>query len=57
MGEIGVPGENHQSAASQTNYITIDEGKTINLKKSTGNYQNEIQFDINLTFTSTTRYK
>jgi hypothetical protein len=33
VGETGVPGENHQSAASQTNYITIDEGETINLKK------------------------
>jgi hypothetical protein len=31
--ETGVPGENHQSAASQTNYITIDERETINLKK------------------------
>jgi len=30
VGETGVPGENHQSAASQTNYITIDEGETIN---------------------------
>jgi hypothetical protein len=37
VGETGVPGENHQSAASQTNYITIDEGETINLKKSTVN--------------------
>jgi hypothetical protein len=35
--ETGVPRENHQSAASHTNYITIDEGETINLKKNTGN--------------------
>jgi hypothetical protein len=34
---VGETGENHQSAASQTNYITIDEGEAINKKKSTDN--------------------
>ena len=33
VGENVVHGENHQSAASRTNYITIDEGETINKKK------------------------